>query len=331
MWMSETIVVLVNGEVLADGGGPTIPDQRENANRLASGLLSLLMSDLKIAILHGNKPQVGFVLLRSEIASHILHTIPLDVCGADTQGATGYMLSQAIMNLMREQGGKRNVISMVTQTLVQNTLANEHETLKTIGPWYDRGKAETFRQARGWIMLEEPGRGYRRAVPSLPPLEILEIQGIRQLVDTGSIVIAAGGGGIPVIRNSSGKLEGIEAVVQTEDVACILSQQLNAKILLMIIEADDKFTLSRLSTENLNHLSLEELDNLIEKESISSSSVRAKLEAASRFLHLGGEQVIVTTLRKLSQALDKQNGLRIGSLDPSVEMFRIPGLATERK
>jgi carbamate kinase len=331
MWMSETIVVLVNGEVLADGGGPTIPDQRENANRLASGLMSLLMSDVKVAILHGNKPQVGFVLLRSEIASHILHTIPLDVCGADTQGATGYMLSQAIMNLMREQGGKRNVISMVTQTLVQNTPANESETLKSIGPWYDRGKAETYRQARGWTMLEEPGRGYRRAVPSLPPVEILEIQGIRQLVETGTIVIAAGGGGIPVIRNSSGELEGIEAVVQTEDVACILSQQLNAKILLMIIEADDKFTLSRLSTENLNHLSLEELDNLIEKESISSSSVRAKLAAASRFLHLGGEQVIVTTLRKLSQALNKQNGLRIGSLDPSVEMFRIHGLATERK
>ena len=327
--MSETIVVLVNGEVLADGGGPGIPYQRENANQLASGLMSLLMSDLKVVILHGNKPQVGFVLLRSEIASHILHTIPLDVCGADTQGATGYMLSQSIMNLMREKGVKRNVISMITQTLVKDT-PNERE-MKTIGPWYDRGKAETYRQARGWTMLEETGRGYRRAVPALPPVEILEIEGIRQLVETGSVVIAAGGGGIPVIRNSRGNLEGIEAVVQTEDVAFILSQQLNAKILLMVIEADDKFTLSRLSTENLNHLSIEELDNFIDQELISSNSVRAKLMAASRFLHAGGEQVIVTTLRKLSQTLDKQNGLRIGSLNPSVEMFRIPGLSIERK
>ena len=327
--MSETIVVLVNGEVLADGGGPSIAYQRENANHLASGLMSLLLSDLKVVILHGNKPQVGFVLLRSEIASHILHTIPLDVCGADTQGATGYMLSQAVMNLMSERGARRNVIAIVTQTMVKNT--PDQRDMKTIGPWYDRDKAETYRQARGWTLLEEPGRGYRRAVPSLPPVEILEIEGIRQLVETGSVVIAAGGGGIPIIRNSQGKLEGIEAVVQTEDVACIMSQQLQAKILLMVIEADDKFNMSRLSTENLNHLSLEELDNFIEQEPISSSSVRAKLTAASRFLHSGGEQVVVTTLRKLSQTLDKQNGLRIGSLDPSVEMFRIAGLTAERK
>lgn len=319
--MRDTVVVLVNGEVLTDGGGVTIPDQRGNANRLAIGLKPLLLSDLKIAILHGNKPQVGFVLLRSEIASHVLHTIPLDVCGADTQGATGYMLSQSMINLIREQGGDRNVISIVTQTLVQHNGLDETAKMKTIGPWYDRGKADTYRQTRGWTMLEEPGRGYRRAVPSLPPIEILEIQGIKQLVDSGSVVIAAGGGGIPVIRNAQGNLEGIEAVVQTEDVAYILAQQLEAKILLMVIEADNKFTLSRLTIEDLNHLTLSELDAFLKQESIGSSSVQAKLNAASQFLHHGGELVIVTTLRKLSQTLEKKSGLWIGSLNPSIEMF----------
>ena len=200
--------------------------------------MSLFMSDLKVVILHGNKPQVGFVLLRSEIASHILHTIPLDVCGADTQGATGYMLSQSIMNLMREKGVTRNVISIITQTLMKDT-PDERE-MKTIGPWYDGVSAETYRQVRGWTMIEEVGRGYRRAVPALPPLEVPEIDGVRQLVETGSVVIATGGGGIQVIRNDQGNLEGIEAVVQTEDVAFILSQQLKAKILLMVIEADIK-------------------------------------------------------------------------------------------
>lgn len=321
--MRDTIVVLVNGEVLTDGDGVTIPAQRANAVRLVNGLQSLLLSDLRIAILHGNKPQVGFVLLRSEIASHVLHTIPLDVCGADTQGATGYMLSQAMINLIQEQGSHRNVVSIVTQTLVQSTDPGEKESLKTIGPWYDRGKAETYRQTRGWTMLEEPGRGYRRSVPSLPPLEILEIQAIKQLVETNSIVIAAGGGGIPVIRNPQGKLEGIEAVVQTEAVAYILAQQLEAKILLMVVEADNKFTLARLTIEDLNHLNLDDLDTFLNQETIYSSSVRAKLNAASQFLHQGGELVIVTTLRKLSQTLEKKSGLWIGALNPSVEMFRL--------
>jgi carbamate kinase len=319
--MRDTVVVLVNGEVLTEGGGVTIPDQKANADRLASGLMPLLLSDLKIAILHGNKPQVGFVLLRSEIASHVLHPIPLDVCGADTQGATGYMLSQSMMNLVCEQGGNRNIFSIVTQTLVQSTVPDESISLKTIGPWYDRGKADAYRQTRGWTMLEEPGRGYRRAVPSLPPIEILEIQGIKQLVDSGSVVVAAGGGGIPVIRNPQGKLEGIEAVVQTEDVAFILAQQLEAKILLMVVEADIKFTLARLTIEDLNHLTLEDLDAFLKQESIGSSTVKAKLNVASHFLHQGGELVIVTTLRKLSQTLEKKNGLWIGSLRPSVEMF----------
>ncbi len=313
--MSGTVVVLVNGEVLANGQGSTISNQRANAMMLAEGLLPLFASDTRVVVLHGNKPQVGFVLFRSELASHVLHGIPLDVCGADTQGATGFMLSQAFTNSLRRSGKRRRVMSVVTQTLV-NTPPSGERQLRAIGPWYDRDKAEQYRQARGWTMIEEPGRGYRRAVPSLPPLEILEFEGIQQLVESGAIVIAAGGGGIPVVETANGDYEGIEAVVDTEQVACLVGRKLNAQMILSVVENDKKFVLSGFSAETKSHLSLEELDGILEHEKISSTTVFNKLKAASEFLHHGGRQVIITTLRKLPQTMANQSGLYIGPEKP---------------
>jgi len=320
--MSGTVLVLVDGQVLADGHGSTIADQHRNAESLADGLSPVLASDLRVAILHGNKPQVGFVLFRSEIASHVLHTIPLDVCGADTQGATGYMLSQAFMNVLRQQQVRRSVMCVVTQTLVDASHPAGSMLTRAIGPWFDRDKAELYRQTRGWKLVEEPGYGYRRAVPSLPAVEVIEIEGIRQLVESGNIVIAGGGGGIPVVRNAQGDLEGIEAVVDTETVACLMARQLKTDIWLMLVESDAKFILSGLSTESGKCLSLEELDDILRREAIDSKSVRTRLAAASEFLHSGGAQVVITTLRKLPDTLANQSGLRIGSPNPPIELFR---------
>ena len=320
--MSETVVVLVNGEVLANGKGSKIADQRSNARELTEGLLPLFRSDLKVAIMHGNKPQVGFVLFRAELASHVLHTIPLDVCGADTQGATGYMLSQAIMNVVSMHQVRRRVICVLTQTLVDNGLPSADVPVRAIGPWFDRDKADQYRQTRGWTTVEEPGRGYRRAVPAYPAKEILEIENIHHLVDEGVIVIAGGGGGIPVVRNERGEYDGIEAVIETEQLACLMAQKLDAKVLLSVIESDNKFILSGLSMESRSRLSLEELDNILSRESFRSKSVQGILTAASKFLHTGGEQVVITTLRKLTDTLHKESGLWIGPLKPFVDLFK---------
>lgn len=317
--MGDTVVVLVNGEVLANGQGSRIADQRSNAKELAEGLLPLFQSNLKVAIMHGNKPQVGFVLFRSELASHVLHTIPLDVCGADTQGATGYMLSQAVMNVLASHGIQRRVMCVLTQTLVDTSLPSEGVPVSAIGPWFDRDKAEQYRQTRGWTMIEDPGRGYRRAVPAYPAKEILEIEGVQHLVDDNSIVIAGGGGGIPVVRNESGEYNGIEAVIETEQIACLMAQQLNARVLLSVIERDNKFILSGLSTEIRSRLSVEELDDIITQEAFRSKSVQRLLQAASKFLHNEGEQVVVTTLRKLNDTLRQESGLWIGPMDAAVD------------
>jgi len=320
--MSEAVVVLVNGEVLANGQGPRIADQRINAKELTEGLLPLFESDTKVAIMHGNKPQVGFVLFRSELASHVLHTIPLDVCGADTQGATGYMLSQAIMNVLSVHRIERRVMCLLTQTLVDNSLPDTQVPLRAIGPWFDRDKADQYRQTRGWTMVEESGRGYRRAVPAYPAKEILEIDTIHRLFDENVIVIAGGGGGIPVVKNESGEFSGIEAVIETEQLVCLMALQLQAKVFISVIESDNKFILSGLSTENRSRLSLEELDEILSRETFRSKSVQGILKSSSKFLHTGGEQVVITTLRKLNDTLHKQSGLWIGPIEPYVNLFK---------
>lgn len=319
--MNDAVVILVNGEVLANGHGSTIVAQRKNSATLAENLLPILRSNLKVAILHGNKPQVGFVLFRSELASHILHPIPLDVCGADTQGATGYMMMQAFLNKLRQHNVNRQVMAVLTQTVVDSKDPLFSEPTKAIGPWFDRDKAEQYRQSRGWHIIEEPGRGYRRIVPAPPPVEIIGVEGIKQLVEAGIVVVAAGGGGIPVIRNEYGDLEGLEAVVDTDEVAFMLADQLQAKVMLMIVEKDDKFALSRLSTERNTCLSLQKVEEILAGETITSNMVRAKLQAAVKLLHNGGEQVIITTLRRLPATLAKKSGLRIGEASPSLEIF----------
>ncbi len=318
--MKDTVVILVNGEVLANERRTTIEAQSSNARLLAEGLLPLFCRDLKLAILHGNKPQVGFVLFRSELASHILHPIPLDVCGADTQGATGYMMTQAFLNVLQKNGIDRQVMGVLTQTVVDSRHPLFHQPTKSIGPRFDRDKAEQHRHTRGWHVAEEPGLGYRRVVPAPPPIEIVGFDGVKQLVETGTIVVTAGGGGVPVIRTETGLLQGIEAVVDTDQVAYMFAKQLKAKVLLMVINKDDKFLLSRLSVERLTHVSISELDQILAGDTVKSNTVQAKLQAAAKFLHNGGEQVIITTLRKLPLALLKRSGLWIGQPELSVEL-----------
>jgi len=319
--MSGTVVALVSGEALANGHGPTIADQKANARDLAEGLSPLMTGEIKLVMLHGNKPQVGFVLFRSEIASHALHNVPLDVCGADTQGATGYMLSQALRNSLRKHGSRRRVVCILTQTLVE--VGNLDEApLRAIGPWFDRDKAEQYRQTRKWKILEEPGRGYRRGVPSLRPLEIFEMDEIKALVESGDIVIAAGGGGIPVSRNAQGTIEGIEGVIDTEKVASMVAQEVQANVLLSIVDREDKFIRAGLMLDG-NVISLERLDEILKQEAITSSTVQNTLLAAAEFLHRGGEQVMISSLANLALNFARKRGLRIGSAQPSIELFKV--------
>jgi carbamate kinase len=319
--MSGTVVALVSGEALANGHGPTIADQKTNARDLAEGLSPLLTGEVKLVVLHGNKPQVGFVLFRSEVASHALHNVPLDVCGADTQGATGYMLSQALRNTLQQHHIDRHVVCLLTQTLVEGGNLDQ-APLKAIGPWFDRDKAEQYRQTRKWKILEEPGRGYRRGVPSLRPLQIFEMDEIKALANAGNIVITGGGGGVPVSRNPRGEIEGIEGVIDTEKVAGMVAQEVKANVLLLIVDREDKFIRSGLMMDEAV-ISITRLDEILQQDAITSSTVQSALSAAAEFLHSGGEQVMISSLTNLAHNLSKQRGLRIGSAQPSISLFQV--------
>ncbi|MFN2235500.1 MAG: hypothetical protein ACK2U1_14840 [Anaerolineales bacterium] len=321
--MSDTIVVLVNGEVLAGGYESSINDQKSRADDLARELLPILASNLNIAIMHGNKPQVGYVLFRSELASHVLHPIPLDVCGADTQGATGYMLCQSFLNELKRSKTQRYVMSVITQTLVNSDSKFFVEFNKQIGPWLDQERAKQRSQVFGWQIVEEPGYGFRRVVSSPPPIEIIEMEGIKQLVESGMIVITAGGGGIPVCINNNGIIEGVEAVVDTDHVACLLARELNARIMLMIVENDVKFIHSGLGTEVFHELTLDELNRTIKESTIYSDMVRRKFQSAYEYLNSGGEQVVITTLDNLSSTLEKKSGLWISVKNSTSDLYKL--------
>ena len=321
--MSDMVVVLVAGEALANAQGAQISDQRRNAQRLAEGLWPLLATNAQVLLLHGNKPQVGFVLLRSELASHMLHPIPLDVCGADTQGATGYMLSQALHSAFARHGVRRRVLALVTQTRVDLTDLPAHGARRSIGPYFDRERAEYYRQMRGWTIAEEPGRGYRRSVPALPAREILELETIREQAAAGTVVIAGGGGGIPVTRLATGELEGIEAVVETEQAAGLLARELHAAILVLVLERDDALVLAGLDPDAGHCLDLAALEALMAQPPASLRPALPHLRAALDFLHTGGQQVLLTTLLKLPQALAAPGGLRLGSAKPDMALFRL--------
>jgi len=319
--MNYTVLVLVHGEALANGRGSNIDSQRKNAQSLANGLAPVLASDNKILVMHGNKPQVGFVLFRAELASHVLHSIPLDVCGADTQGATGYMLTQEFINTLRREGSHRQVISVLTQTLVDTDISSDIAPLRAIGPAFDRDKSEHYRLLRNWSIIEEPGIGYRRGVRSYPVKQVVEIENIKKLIADGNVVVACGGGGVPVIKNAKGDLEGIEAVVESEALVPILTEQIQAEILMIIISNDRKFILSGLNTQTTLHITSAELEKIIVESNIQSHFVQRSLIAAQRFIEIGGKQVIVCTLDALLDVFMKGKGLWISASEMKNKPF----------
>ena len=212
-------------------------------------------------------------------------------------------------------------MSVITQTVVSSDSEYFKKIDKLIGPWMDYERAEQRRQLYGWQIVEESGYGFRRAVPSPPPIEILEIEGIKQLIDSGTIVITAGGGGIPVVVNDQGVLEGVEAVVDTDQVACILADQLGAKVMLMVVEHDTGFLAAGIGTGNYQSISRNQLEEMLTSNNIQSGFVHRKLSSAIGCLQSGGDQVIITTLRKLPATLKKESGLWIEADSPKFDLI----------
>lgn len=311
--MARTAVVAIGGNSLVkDKHHQTVPDQFAATQETSVHIADMVQQGWNVVITHGNGPQVGFILLRSELASDVLHTVPLDSCGADTQGALGYMIQQLLDNELLKRGVEVPVATVVTQVVVDaNDPAFDNPT-KPIGPFYDEERARLYEREQGWVVVEDAGRGWRRVVPSPAPREIVELDAIRTLLRSGFVVIGVGGGGIPVVRDAEGNLRGVEAVIDKDYASSLLASGIDADLLL-ISTAVEKVYLNygQANQRPLDHLTVAEAKEYLREGHFPPGSMGPKIEAAIQFLEGGGQEALITSPENLLRAMKGETGTRI--------------------
>jgi carbamate kinase len=310
----ELILVAVGGNALIRAGqNGTAQEQFENAVDTAAAVVRLIRAGYRVVITHGNGPQVGAQLTRSELAAAHAYRLPLDCCVAHTQGEIGYVLQYAMWQMMQVEGLNTPVVSLITQVLVdQNDPAFQHPT-KPIGPFYTRDVAERYRDLFAWEIVEVPGRGYRRVVPSPEPVEIIEVEAIRACVERGLVVIAAGGGGVPVF-NDHDITKGVEAVIDKDHTSAILARQLDVDAFVICTDVDRVYLdYGRVTQRPLSMLTVEDCKRYLAEGQFPAGSMGPKMTAAIAYLERGGKVAIVTDHEHLVDAVAGDAGTRIVS------------------
>ncbi|MFA7124405.1 MAG: carbamate kinase [Sphaerochaetaceae bacterium] len=313
MEKSKLIVIAIGGNsLIEDDKHVSVQSQYEAARKTAANIVRLVKTGHRVVLAHGNGPQVGFILLRSEYAKSILHTVPLDSCVADTQGAIGYQLQMALYNEFIKAGLEQPVATVVTQVEVDPYDPSFAKPTKPIGSFMSEHDAQQHRIKDGWDIVEDAGRGYRRVVASPKPVSIIELETIKTLVENGIIVIAAGGGGIPVIRSKDGYLEGKEAVIDKDLAAALLSKQLKADIFI-ISTAVEKVCLNYKKPQQrfLDRITLDECAKYIEDGHFAPGSMLPKILAMTDFVRSTGNVGIITDPDHLYESLYGDKGTRI--------------------
>ena len=305
-----TAVVAIGGNsLIKDKQHQTVVDQYIAAQETCRHIVAMIQEGWNVAISHGNGPQVGFILRRSELAAHEMHEVPLDVCGADSQGAIGYALQQNLCNEFRRLGIAREAATVICQTEVAaDDPAFKHPT-KPIGGFMDEEQAER-RRKEGWNIVNDANRGYRRVVASPQPLRIVELAAIRALIAAGVVVVTVGGGGIPVVADADGNLHGVAAVIDKDLASALLANNLGAD-LLIISTAVEKVALNFGTPEEtlVDHLTLAEAKaHLAEGVHFAAGSMAPKIQAVVNYLSNGGTTAIVTNPENVARALHGETG-----------------------
>jgi carbamate kinase len=311
--MGQKVLVALGGNaILKHGERGTAEEQFENVRKTCRHLARLIKDGYTIAITHGNGPQVGDILLKNELSKNALPPMPLDICGAQSQGMIGYMLQQSMRNELKKVGIDRQVVSVVTQTIVdRNDSAFAHPT-KPIGPFYTAVEAERLRQEKKWTMVEDSGRGYRRVVPSPHPKEIVEKNTIKTLFESDAVVIAVGGGGIPVIAREDGGLEGTVAVIDKDLGAQMFANNVGAEVLLLLTDVSKVFlNYGKPGQTALSKMTIAEAKRYLREGQFAQGSMAPKVEAAIKFLEAGGKEAIISSLEEAGKALAGKAGTTI--------------------
>jgi len=313
--MREKIIVVALGgnAILQPGQRGTIEEQLENVDIACRHLVEIISSGkYKMVITHGNGPQVGNILLQNEAASNLIPPMPLDVCDAATQGMMGYMIQQILANHLRAAGLRHYITTVVTQAIVdKNDPAFERPT-KPIGPFYDFAEGERLHRDKGWELIEDSGRGYRRVVPSPRPMKIQEARIIKNMLDNGEIVIAVGGGGIPVVREKDKSLRGVEAVIDKDLATGRLAVDINADILMILTDVEQvMLNYGAVDEVGINRMTVDEAENYLKEGHFGEGSMKPKVEAGISFVKARGEKAVITTLSEVVEALQGKAGTTI--------------------
>ncbi|MBW6466523.1 MAG: carbamate kinase [Brevefilum sp.] len=303
-------VVAVGGNALIkDKGHETVQDQFNAANDTMQHIVDMIQKGWDVVVTHGNGPQVGFILRRSELAAHELHEIPLDYCGADTQGAIGYMFQNSLHNEFKRRGMDKDVATVVTQTIVDRNDPAFQNPTKPIGSFMDEAEAKRRTENEGWTVVEDAGRGYRRVVPSPIPTRIVEASVIDTLIHAGTIVVGVGGGGIPVVEDEHGLVKGVEAVIDKDFSSSLLATNIDAD-LFVISTAVEKVALNfnKPNQVFLDMMTVAEAKQYIEEGHFAPGSMLPKIKAIINYLENGGKKALITDPEHISEALEGKTG-----------------------
>ena len=313
--MERSAVIAIGGNALIrDGQRGTIAEQFENAVETAGHIASLVADGWRVVVTHGNGPQVGFILLRSELVgdSSPIPRLSLDMSVADSQGGIGHILGNALLNELGARGIRDQVACVLTHVVVDERDPAFTDPTKPIGPAYSAEEAETKRTVEGWSMVEDSGRGFRRIVPSPHPLRIVETEQIRALVQAGFVVIAAGGGGIPVVETDPAGYRGVEAVIDKDLASALLAASLGIPLLVLSTGVERVAIRFRQPDERfLDRLTVSEASRYLEEGEFPRGSMGPKVEAAITFLEHGGSEVLITSPSSLERAFAGESGTRI--------------------
>jgi carbamate kinase len=308
----KTMLLAVGGNSLIRSGEKgIIAEQRANAERTAAQIVGLIRAGHKLVLTHGNGPQVGAQLLRSERGASQVPGHPLDVCGASTQGEIGYLLEQSLQTELQHAGLSVPVTTVLTQSLVSLDDPSMKHPSKPIGPFYSRADAEERQRLLGWEIVEDAARGYRRVVPSPDPTDIVELGVIRDLVERGVLVIACGGGGIPVVWRN-GRLEGVEAVIDKDRASALLASRLGADLFVISTDTDYVYLNYKKPTQSpLLRIGAAELEEYAKVGHFPPGNMGPKIESVLRFLSHGGKEAIITSCENLCQSVVGSAGTHI--------------------
>jgi carbamate kinase len=306
--------------LIAFGGNAILPDkqrglqseQLKNAQKAAQLMIHIVKKGYDLIIVHGNGPQVGNLLIQMEESITKIPPFSLEVCDAMTEGSMGFMLEKSLINELRKNSVDKEVVTLITQVVVDREDPAFHNPSKPIGPFYSEYRASMLKREKNWKMIEDAGRGYRKVVPSPKPIDVVPKYVIRDLVHAGKIVIAAGGGGIPVIINGNGLFQGVEAVIDKDYTASLLAREAKADLFIILTNVPQVcLNFDKPDQKPLSKMTVKLAQKYLTQGQFPPGSMGPKIEAAIQYIRNGGEQVIITSANHLKASLINRSGTKI--------------------